>query len=214
MWHTFAARVLLDGAEKDVIVKVTKTAQGQFHYNISRDMGDGARFMRTSVADRSQDYGLEDNPVELNIAFLPENFNGETKESRFTDAVKTRIDKLDIAPKGETERGILQRAITNAMGGNWNLLAMVPGNPLFTEHPDNNGAGRCASRIIFASLRQKRHQMTQIRSRSPCAVLKASQDPAGYPLRVPGSEGLVDAENGQYARRAADDCGGGCLHGQ
>ncbi|WP_143412884.1 hypothetical protein [Haematobacter missouriensis] len=65
--------------------------------------------------------------------FLPENFNGRAKESRFTNAVKDRIDKLDIAPKGENERGIIQRAITNAMGGNWNLLALVPGRPLFTE---------------------------------------------------------------------------------
>lgn len=30
-WHTFAARVLLDGAEKDVIVKARKTAQGQYN---------------------------------------------------------------------------------------------------------------------------------------------------------------------------------------
>ncbi|WP_269845389.1 hypothetical protein [Haematobacter missouriensis] len=61
-WHTFAARVLLDGAEKDVIVKVRKTAQGRFHYDISKDWGDGAKFSRTSATDRSQSYGLEDTP--------------------------------------------------------------------------------------------------------------------------------------------------------
>lgn len=54
----------------------------------------------------------------MNMAREVSQFNRETKESRFTDAVKRRIDKLDIALTDETERGTLHRAIRSAMGGN------------------------------------------------------------------------------------------------
>lgn len=56
-------------------------------------------------------------------------FTDAPKESRFTEAVQ----KLDLKPQAEGERGVIARTITDAMGGNINLLALVPGRPLFAE---------------------------------------------------------------------------------
>lgn len=65
--HTFAATVMLDGQPRDVVAKVIEAADGSFHYDLSRDVRDGARFRRTSIG--SEAYGLEDNPADLNLAF-------------------------------------------------------------------------------------------------------------------------------------------------
>ncbi|RWR10443.1 LPD3 domain-containing protein [Paenirhodobacter populi] len=77
-WHTFAARVNLAGAPRHVVVKVAETSDGKYHYDLSRDAGDGALFYRngdqakmagrgSETAIGSEPYGFEDNPVKLNI---------------------------------------------------------------------------------------------------------------------------------------------------
>ena len=78
-WHSISARVVLDGQPRDVVAHVMETADGNFHYDLSRDMSDGARFMRfgadTSITgDR---YGLEDNPVDINLDFADPEINAD-----------------------------------------------------------------------------------------------------------------------------------------
>lgn len=74
-WHTISATVTLEGLPRDVVVKVKETSDGAFHYDLSRDMSDGARHYRTSGRDDTAAIGLEDNPVSLNIEISGENFN-------------------------------------------------------------------------------------------------------------------------------------------
>lgn len=76
-WHSIAATVQLDGSPRDVIVKVFETVDGSFHYDLSRDTADGARFLRSSTdtAITGARYGLEDNPIGLNIALRRADFN-------------------------------------------------------------------------------------------------------------------------------------------
>lgn len=77
-WHAISAAVEIDGQPRDVIAHVMETADGNFHYDLSRDMGDGARFMRTGAATSitASRYGLEDDPVDLNLDFAEPNIKG------------------------------------------------------------------------------------------------------------------------------------------
>ncbi|MFZ0100203.1 MAG: hypothetical protein WAK98_17075 [Gemmobacter sp.] len=68
-WHTIAATVTLDGQPRAVIVKVKEARDGKFHYDLSRDMSDGARHLRASGLGQANAAGLEDNPVKVDIAF-------------------------------------------------------------------------------------------------------------------------------------------------
>ena len=78
-WHVFGARVMLDGRPRDLVAHVMETRDGNLHYDLSRDMSDGARFMRdgaeTSIA--ANRYGLEDNPVDVNLDFAEDESKAE-----------------------------------------------------------------------------------------------------------------------------------------
>jgi|GEM_PF-310513 len=74
-WHTISATVILDGSPRDIVVKVKETREGNFHYDLSRDVSDGARHMVTSGRDVATAIGLEDNPVSLNLDFAPQKIN-------------------------------------------------------------------------------------------------------------------------------------------
>ncbi|MDB6454269.1 PLxRFG domain-containing protein [Falsirhodobacter sp. 20TX0035] len=139
--HSFSARVSLEGQPKDVVVQVRETENGTFHYNLSRDMGDGAKFLRTSGWDETLPDGLESNPVTLNMDLQ----EPSVKESRFTEAAshfaedvavgtRSRIGRAKEKLSGiEGERSAISRAVTTAMGGDTNLLALVPGRALYGE---------------------------------------------------------------------------------
>lgn len=71
-WHTISASVVLAGKPCDVVVKIKETANGSFHYDLSRDMSDGARQMVASGRGSDTAIGLEDNPVNLNLDFSPD----------------------------------------------------------------------------------------------------------------------------------------------
>lgn len=64
---------MLEGKPRDVVAHVMETADGTFYYDLFKDIGDGARFMRegaeTSITDNR--YGLEDNPVDSNFRVCP-----------------------------------------------------------------------------------------------------------------------------------------------
>lgn len=68
-WHTISATVVLEGKPRDVVGKVKETRDGAFHYDLSRDLSDGARHLRASGRGDEATIGLEDNPVELNLQF-------------------------------------------------------------------------------------------------------------------------------------------------
>lgn len=70
---------MLAGKPRDFVAKVAEANDGTFHYDLSRDVGDGARFSRTSIS--SDAYGLEDDPVELNMDFTEANINADAKIS-------------------------------------------------------------------------------------------------------------------------------------
>jgi len=73
--HKFSASVTLAGEAKDVIATIREMDNGTYHYDLSRDMADGARFRRTSGLADAKAYGLEDNPVELNIEIAEAKIN-------------------------------------------------------------------------------------------------------------------------------------------
>jgi hypothetical protein len=97
--HKIAARVLLAGRAKDVIATVRETKDGTFHYDLSRDMSDGAHFQSAAGTAREAKGGgeiaavrvgeaqvrspaLEGNPVELNLDEAPADFNEAPKLQR------------------------------------------------------------------------------------------------------------------------------------
>jgi hypothetical protein len=70
-WHAISATVMLDDMPRDLVAHVMETQDENFQYDLSRDMSDGARFLREG-ADTSITagrYGLEDNPVDLTLDF-------------------------------------------------------------------------------------------------------------------------------------------------
>jgi len=88
--HKMGARVILDGKVKDVVATIRETRDGTFHYDISKDMSDGALFQSETVsAVRMSDAqvrspALEGNPVALNLKKVP----GTFKEHRPPLAVR------------------------------------------------------------------------------------------------------------------------------
>lgn len=75
--HKIAARITLAGVEKDVIATIRETNDGTSQYDLSRDMGDGARFMRRDGNAAAVRMGeaqvrspaLEGDPVKVNLDF-------------------------------------------------------------------------------------------------------------------------------------------------
>lgn len=76
--HKFGATVELDGRPRDVIATVREGTDGKYHYSLSRDMSDGARFMVPKDSQTSEGIAangqrplpaMEGNPVELNLQF-------------------------------------------------------------------------------------------------------------------------------------------------
>ena len=67
--HKIAGRVVLGGQSRDVVVTVREMRDGTFHYDLSRDMSDGARFQRDGRPAVKAGSGMEQgsSPVELNI---------------------------------------------------------------------------------------------------------------------------------------------------
>jgi hypothetical protein len=63
-WHIITATVEIDGQPRNLIAHVMETSDGNFHYDLSKNKSDGARFKRndanTAIIDSR--YGKEDNP--------------------------------------------------------------------------------------------------------------------------------------------------------
>lgn len=73
--HKIAATVMLDGVAKDVVATIRETNEGSFHYDLGKDVSDGARFSRLedgNTAVRMSDAqvrspALEGDSVEINL---------------------------------------------------------------------------------------------------------------------------------------------------
>lgn len=120
-WHTFAARVIFAGAPRDVVVKVAETEDGKFHYDLSRDNGDGALFSRGSeTAIGSEPYGFEDNPVTLNIDFAEPEINAPTPSDLRKIAVSVTetmaVHGLHGKVSWRAVRGLMSAAGVPALG--------------------------------------------------------------------------------------------------
>lgn len=77
--HKFGATIILEGKPRDLIVTVREDTKGKYHYDLSRDMSDGARFMhdggnavRVGKA-QVRNPALEGSTVPLNIELQPAN---------------------------------------------------------------------------------------------------------------------------------------------
>lgn len=44
-WPSISAAVVIDGKPRDLVAQVMEKAGGNFHYDLSRHMSDGARFL-------------------------------------------------------------------------------------------------------------------------------------------------------------------------
>lgn len=103
--HTIAARVMLGGKPKDVVVLVRETAEGRFHYDLSRDMSGGARFQISDpVPAQLQTASVEADTATLNISI-------ENPDVNFSDAaaaIEQALTEAGIAGKvtGEVVEGL------------------------------------------------------------------------------------------------------------
>jgi len=71
-FHKFAVVVELAGVVKDVIVSVRESANGRYHYDLSRDVSDGARFsLPSSPVMEAGARGESADAADLNIDFAP-----------------------------------------------------------------------------------------------------------------------------------------------
>lgn len=119
-WHTISATVMLDGKPRDVVVKIKETADGSFHYDLSRDMSDGARQMVASGRDGDTAIGLEDNPVNLNLQLFSPEINGD--DALITDEEIRRITRdmnAELAASGlagKVSVRVVRRLISNVTG--------------------------------------------------------------------------------------------------
>jgi N12 class adenine-specific DNA methylase len=113
-WHTISATVVLDGQPRDIVAKVKETRDGKFHYDLSRDMSDGARHMRASGRDVAAAIGLEDNPVDINLDFAESEINGDAVPvSSLRDIA--RMAAAEIAQAG-LEGKVTPRVVRGLLG--------------------------------------------------------------------------------------------------
>jgi len=92
--HKFAARVMLAGQPKDVVVTVREDSNGRMHYDLSKDMSVGARFSKKSTARRGEthiDPVLEVSPDTLNVAIAPEPVKRTVVEPAEVRGLKGRL---------------------------------------------------------------------------------------------------------------------------
>ncbi|TNE66850.1 MAG: PLxRFG domain-containing protein [Rhodobacteraceae bacterium] len=88
-YHKIAARVLLDGVEKDVIATIRESHDGHFHYDLSRDITEGSKFSRPSSP--VSEAGARDERTGLNILDQVEEINGISTAS-LSDLASTVSD--------------------------------------------------------------------------------------------------------------------------
>lgn len=113
-WHTISATVSIDGKPRDLVAHAMETHDRNFHYDLSRDMGDGAKFMRLTAGTSitASRYGLEDNPIDLNIDFA----TMFGKEARPSSLGTFGPDGIQIkAGYGVSPLGVLRHEIIHAL---------------------------------------------------------------------------------------------------
>jgi N12 class adenine-specific DNA methylase len=99
--HKIAATVMLDGVAKDVVATIRETNEGRFHYDLGRDMSDGARHSRFVGGETAVRMGktqvrspaLEGSSVEINLDHAPQEINqsGATVPSNSLKAVSEAL---------------------------------------------------------------------------------------------------------------------------
>lgn len=102
-FRTIAARVMLDGKPKDVVVKVRESAGRRFHYDLSKHMSGGARFrIKDRVPAQLQTASMEADTAKLNIS-------DDTPEVNFSDAVAAMDQALSEASiKGKVTAEVIE----------------------------------------------------------------------------------------------------------
>lgn len=126
--HTFSAAVDLEGSVRDVVVQVRQGTDGKYYYNLSRDMGDGARFMVPEDAGTSEGIAangqrplpaLEGNPVDLNLEFAPSSRKGDaaiTDENMRGIARDLNAMPEIVAMGGRVPVRVVRRLISHTSG--------------------------------------------------------------------------------------------------
>jgi N12 class adenine-specific DNA methylase len=118
-WHRFSAAVELAGVIKDVIITVREAPNGKFHYDLSRDTSDGARFFHASPPVSEAGARQDDaRAASLNIDEVSSFGNGaEEIPDADIAAIAAEVDSLmrRIGLAG-TVRTDVVRAIIDAAG--------------------------------------------------------------------------------------------------
>ncbi len=122
-FHVFAATVGLEGVYHDVVVTVRETANGNFHYDLSKDWKSGASTPasnETRNADgadtnkASTQSGLEGDPAIDNIGENPENRNRNDSDRQSVGAADLN---LDFADPTATSAAPIRDALTSGRTG-------------------------------------------------------------------------------------------------
>ncbi len=90
-------------------MKIKETSDGKFHYDLSRDMSDGARHSIASGRDHEAAIGLDDNPVNLNLDFAGDSVNAEGADPALTPASTREVTR---AVNAELRRSIPNYKVT------------------------------------------------------------------------------------------------------
>jgi Large polyvalent protein associated domain 39/Large polyvalent protein-associated domain 3 len=125
--HKIAATVMLDGVAKDVIATIRETNEGRFHYDLGRDVSDGARYNRFQDGETAvrmsetqvRSPALEGSSVEINIDYADQQFNLLPKPilpSAFRDISVLLNQELRAAGLDGKVSGALVRNLVGAAG--------------------------------------------------------------------------------------------------
>jgi N12 class adenine-specific DNA methylase len=132
MFYKFRATVSLNGVSKDVVATVREDATGKYHYDLSRNMEDGARWMLSPRIPVMEAGAKETDsaPTELNIDFAqparkqndsPSGWGEVEADAPITDAAIASITRdlnAELARSGLAGKASVRvvKGLTNAAG--------------------------------------------------------------------------------------------------
>ena len=133
--HKFSATIMLDGKPRDLIVTVREDALGKYHYDLSRDVGDGARFMRDGGnavrmgGAQVRNPALEGNTVELNMELAPK--EGKTPPRSAPDRVAAVLS--DVLRRVGLKGKVMGRAVRGLRDGAFVLAGRYQGGVIAVD---------------------------------------------------------------------------------
>ena len=192
-WHTITATVSLAGKPHYVVAKIKETRDGKFHYDLSKDMSDGANLLRDSGRTISDAIGLDDNPVEVNIDETAPRFN--EKATKYQAA---RLPSRQARAHMATQMGGQHLYIPDR--GIWEELTRT-GAPIWSRISEGKGAAWDA--VDRARIKVQDRFLPMLRAQQ--AVEAATGRPVNPDQNAYRAEELFSSKVGHHLRKIEQD---------